>query len=512
MHPHKLFMSVVGIALLFLMLLGIWSGVAIAESRTYEPPHPRGHTPASLIVGVPFEDAGSIENAGVIDLILGVPDLGLIKEENVYFSQTNDAGKPEMGDLYGIAVAAGDFDRNGVYDIAIGVPGEDGWMGAVNVIYRYANGGTVQTIDLAKDITADASAGDEFGSSLVAGDFNGDGYDDLAVGAPGYHNQDGAVFVMYGGGEGGLYRDNASRFLGSDGERFGEALAKADFDANGVYDLVVGAPEANTATYIMPIRSGRIQILYGPLDMPFVRMVEWTQSGTGQGISETGDEFGAALIAGDFNGDGGDDLAIGAPGEDNVVDDRGAVNVLYNDGSDLSTRGAQVWLVGEDEGDWSGFALAAGDFNCDGADDLAIGSPYHDYSGTRLMEDAGEVDILFGSQTRGLTDNGWLSFGAVNARYNKYLGYALLAGDFNGDECMDLIMGIPGFSSDGHTSDGAIEIRYGTSSGDFLAPVLLTQNELAHVAAEDGDDFGYTLAALPPSHPPVYFQFTPFLY
>ncbi len=112
----------------------------------------------------------------------------------------------------------------------------------------------------------------------------------------------------------------------------------------------------------------------------------------------------------DYNGDGKDDLAIGVVGEDiGALVDAGAVNVLYGSGAGLTATGDQLWhqdspgvLGGAEGGDSFGDALACGDFNGDGFDDLAIGVPLEDIG---AIGNAGAVNVLYGS-VAGLTASG----------------------------------------------------------------------------------------------------------
>ena len=126
----------------------------------------------------------------------------------------------------------------------------------------------------------------------------------------------------------------------------------------------------------------------------------------GDSDAETFDAFGSALAAGDFDGDGWDDLAIGVPQEDvtvgGYISNAGIVQVLYGGPSGLSTAGLQAWCQGgcdglldtAEEGDQFGYALAAGDFNADGRDDLAVGVPGEDVG---AVTDAGAVNVIYGS-------------------------------------------------------------------------------------------------------------------
>ncbi|MBI4571296.1 MAG: FG-GAP repeat protein, partial [Chloroflexi bacterium] len=167
----------------------------------------------------------------------------------------------------------------------------------------------------------------------------------------------------------------------------------------------------------------------------------WHQDSPGvAGAAEPFDQFGDAVASGDFNGDGELDLAIGVPFEDiDGTDDAGAVNVLYGSADGLAAAGNQIWHqdvadIGglAESDDVFGRALAAGDFNGDGRDDLAIGVPPEDVGS---VVNAGAVNVLYGSAS-GLAaaeDQIWHQDvadvqGAVEA--GDHFGDALAAGDF----------------------------------------------------------------------------------
>ena len=239
--------------------------------------------------------SGGEGSAGAVNVIYGGPD-GLAARGNQIWHQDSEgiAGEAENLDLFGRAVAAGDFNNDGFDDLAIGVTGEDlggvilgdSGAGAVNVIYGFRGGlfapGNQIWHQDSDGIAGQAEAGDNFGQALAAGDFNNDGFEDLAIGA--------------------------------DRE-----------DVGGIQD------------------AGRVNVLYGGPDGLAARGDQlWHEDSDGSagGGVESSDFFGAALAAGDFNDDDLEDLAIGVPFEDlEEIRDAGAVNVLYGAGLQFSSEG-----------------------------------------------------------------------------------------------------------------------------------------------------------------------------
>jgi hypothetical protein len=213
------------------------------------------------------------------------------------------------------------------------------------------------------------------------------------------------------------------------GDRFGQTLAGGDFAADGASDLAIGIPlrdvPGTSAQGGGTIRdAGAVLVLFGSTDVGLTATNEQVFDETDifinaapGNVSLPDDQFGFALAAGKFDGDNRDDLAIGAPLRDTGrLNDSGGVFVKYSNTIPLGGR-VQFWqqtaLFGSsisnqtgsptEPGDQFGFALAAGDFNADARQDLAIGAPGEDVFVARgggsfeSVRNAGEVNVIYGS-------------------------------------------------------------------------------------------------------------------
>jgi len=401
-----------------------------------------------------------------------------------------------QGEHFGYAVASGDFNADGVDDLAIGVPdaqvGTIRSAGAVHVLYG-RSGTALYPLGQYwyQNLIAGATneAGDHFGSALASGDFDGDGFDDLAIGSPGEtHGEDvdaGQVQVIFGStsglsaARGQIWHQDRPGVNGDTeiGDMFGNALAAADFNADGIDDLAVGVPGEGIPGVLFEYdQAGAVQVFYGQWGVGLVTTgANWIQQG-GLVPGNVGDRdrFGQTLAAGDFNNDGVADLAIGAPAE---LTYSGTVSVVMGwFGFGLTRRGAQVWTQDSpgvtdtvESYDQFGFSLAAGDFNHDGFDDLAVGVPAEGV-GT-LGPRGGAVHVLPGT-INGLTGIGSQQLTQDTGSMQDVVeggdafGSSLAAGDFNADGVDDLAIAAPG---EGFTIDlfavGVVHVLNGSSAG-----------------------------------------------
>jgi hypothetical protein len=317
---------------------------------------------SDLAIGVPNETLGAADGAGVVHVLYGSPT-GLTAANSQLWSQDlTGTDAVEADDGFGWALSAADFGKTGQADLAIGVPGENASFvpgaGAVNVLYGSTTGLTATGAQLwhqdVAGVPEKAENGNNFGLVLAAGNFGKSKQADLAVGvfkeSVGTVAEAGAVNVLYGrsAGLGALgsqlwHQNSAGIASGSrTNENFGFALVAANFGKSSQADLAVGVPYENANVD----DDGAVNVLYGgSTGLSAVGDQFWHQGSPGVGgAPEIADFFGQTLAAANFGKSSQADLAVGIPLEDvGVVQNAGALTVLYGRAAGLSSLGDQIW-------------------------------------------------------------------------------------------------------------------------------------------------------------------------
>ena len=342
---------------------------------------------------------------------------------------------PDYEMWYFTALAAGDFNSDGYDELVLGNPDGGGGFGRVMIIQGTENGFDTASYQLFGPELANAAMGigddivgdpksriNDFACALSVGDFNGDGIEDLAVGDPGadeggngwtdlfgveHKYEDGAVYVFFGSSDEDYLDLSGGQILfASDPkakDRFGEFLTAGDFDGNGYADLAVGNIDNKN---LFEVPDAKITLIYGSSGgLSSNRKLFTITSPTNYWLCDSDGSPLVVLAAGDFNRDGSDDLVFSQP---HRSDGKGAFFVSYEGLNFLDPLKGQIWSqdtgglngMSAENCDFFGGALAAGDFNNDGTDDLAIGSPGEDllYADNN---DEGMVVILKGKAGQG---------------------------------------------------------------------------------------------------------------
>ena len=464
-----------------------------------------------LIIGAPNATTTAGANAGKVYVIFGqlngfqaVPSLAALDGTNGFVISGT-----AIGDNVGSAVAAGDVNGDGVADLVIGAPNANGGKGSVFVVYgskgMWAHGGytldSIANTGLINGVNGfrldGAVGGEHVGSSVAVGNINGGSMADMVIGTSGAAND--TVYVVYGSatvapspyawtldGSNTLMSDNTKQgiyytnqldnpivppLVYPNGKGFkitgvngttGTAVAVGDINGDGIAEILIGAPSANT-----------VYVLYGRQSLwttPF--NVSGIDGNNGFMLTGASGAVGSSLAVGDINGDGIGDIIIGAPTfNPGIRLNTGAVYVVFGKTakwaktSSLSNvvpgiaNGVNAFrLDGVSANDALGSSVAAGDINGDGTVDIVAGAPslgastgksYVVFGGAAVWPSAATLISAYADGTNGFELDG-ASIGDNSAG-------AVAAADVNGDGKADVVVGAKGVSG----NKGAAYVYFG---------------------------------------------------
>jgi len=417
--------------------------------------HPFPATVGTLWVTVTHQNMLPYEGSAEI-ILFSPPDpvwTGQVDQAYAMYGWSLDGIGDVNGDGYG-DVAVGDplysdgQDYEGVVFVyhgdAAGLPATPSWTGQIDSAYAYLGG-----------------------SIAWAGDVDGDGYSDLAVGVEGFSSgqtEEGAALVYLGGSSG--LAATPAWMVESDhaGAHLGFSVSSAgDVNGDGYSDLIVGSPYYDTSGQ----DEGRADVYLGGSAGPSIT-ADWSSLG-----DRNDAYFGSSVAsAGDVNGDGYSDVVVGASSYTDLEPMEGAAFLYHGGPSGLP--GTPDWnaVGGEDYANFGSSVASAGDVNGDGYSDVIIGAPGY----TDTFAGEGRVFLYLGTAS-GLPSapDVVLDGGQTDAEF----GYSVSgAGDVNGDGCADVVVGAESYS-DGQEYEGCVLLYLGSAIAPYLVPAWRAQRDQA---------------------------------
>lgn len=419
------------------------------------------------------------------------------------------------GEQFGAAVVSGDFNGDGLDDLAVGSPFSSiesrDWNGKISIYFGKKKFKNIKSFNLSSArpdiIFYGAHSGDQLGTTLAAGDYNGDKITDLAIGAYNASSEKGRpgkAYIVYG--QSLTWSRQSYDFLSNmpdieltgnhDGDSFGLALSTIDINNDNVDDILVGAPSASSGSVE---ESG---IVYGFLG---------SKDGVSTGVhlakeakvifygQSTGEKFGSAIAGGHIIDKKYSDVVISAYTA-NVGENNQAGKVYLFKGREKffsSVKAPTLVIEGKSPNEWLGFALAVGDVNGDDKDDIAISS--FSYNGSHKNS---KISVFYSKRTFGQNKGIVLSGDDANIVIDKpvdeiLIGASVLLDNFNDDKRAEVVVGSPGIGNPISMKPGDVYMVFTDVAAKKMEFSIEDRSVTSTIHGENADDwFGYSLASM----------------
>lgn len=397
------------------------------------------------------------------------------------------------------AIPTADYTGDGVADLVAATPQTgSGWITLLpGGVSAPVSASRLRLDQGSTGVPGTAESGDQWGAATAWGDINGDGYADLAVGAPGEddstgHADRGAVTILYGPKSDGEADDADTMALGDDynpnSAKFGSTVAVGDFNSDGRADVFTAATgtggnwaarfndghevagDITTVTGSLAYadattgdfnRDGYADVALNYRDVSGAGKVAWFKGSKSLGLTKVSTltvNGGRSIAAGDVNGNGYDDIVIGQPyASESGGDAGGQVTMVPGTSTGFTTTGMTTIHQGtsgvegtSESSDAFGASVSAGDLNTDGYADVLTGAPNEDITRAgRNRSNAGSVWLLKGTSS-GLTGTGSLALSQDtpnipgSTETDDRFGSAVSLTDLTGDGHADLTIGTEG--------------------------------------------------------------------
>ncbi len=385
------------------------------------------------------------------------------------------------GGQFGASVASGDVNGDEISDLIIGSPFYSGegkeWNGAVSIVL----GGTDPSKnDVALQFLGENS-GDVLGTTISSGDYNNDGIDDIAIGAYNAYfsgSKTGVIYIVYGSVvwnsqmttqvvDFALEKPDLVFAGEAEGDNFGLALETTDINLDGVDDLLVGAPFASSRDESL---CGAVYGFLGGKEITLER--SFTIYG-----AKTRSRFGAKITTGNLLGNGRNDVVISAYGE-NTRDYNAAGKVyIYKNRENLVFDKPIMTIEGTISKEWFGFDMDIGDVNADGFEDLVASSfPYFDPT------IKGKIYIIYGNTelpkkgSKVTNKSKFIKNMGEETLNEEIFGASVNVFDLNNNGFADIAVGAPGVGSPVSSEEGSLYIYYGNKGEGLVNSVIYGEN------------------------------------